>query len=44
LRHDDILQRGEFRQQMMKLIDESDFSAAQPGALDVGLVRGSDAV
>jgi hypothetical protein len=35
LRHDYILERGEFRQQMMKLINETDFGAPDPGALRI---------
>jgi hypothetical protein len=30
LRQDDILQRSEFRQQMVELVDEADLGAAQP--------------
>ena len=36
LRQQHVLQRGEFRQQMMRLIDEADLIAANAGALVVG--------
>ncbi len=40
LRQDDVLQRGEFRQQMMELIDEADLGAPDPRARDIGQLRG----
>jgi hypothetical protein len=35
LRHHDVLQRGEFRQQVMELVDEADLVAADRRALVV---------
>ena len=35
LRHDDILDRGEFHQQVMELIDEADLGAADSGTLGI---------
>ena len=36
LRQHDVFERGEFRQQPVRLIDEADVGAADLGALDVG--------
>ncbi len=44
LRHHDVLQRREFRQQPVRLVDEADIGPAQLGALDVGQLRGRGAV
>ena len=44
LRHHDVLERGEFRQQVMELIDEADVVAPDPRALDVAQTRGRRAV
>ncbi len=44
LRQHHVLQGGEFRQQMMELIDEADIVAPDLGALDVGQLRGRHGV
>ena len=44
LRQHDVFQRGEFRQQMVGLVDEADVGAAHPRALGVGQLRGRRAV
>jgi hypothetical protein len=43
LRHDDVLERRELRQQVVELIDEADRRAAQRGARAVGQLRGGGA-
>ena len=40
LRQHDVFERGEFRQQPVRLVDEADIGAPDLGALDVGQLRG----
>ena len=40
LRQHDVLERGELRQQVVRLVDEADVVAADAGALGVGQSRG----
>jgi hypothetical protein len=44
LRQDHVFQRRKFRQQMMKLINKSNFGAPDAGALKVGKMRCRDCI